>query len=141
MPKAQVLAIISENLDAVDPGSASVPQDTAKVQEYGCDTAFPSALPQGPPWWYKVQRRHSGVTDEQIQQRRDAVLTLAGRGFEVLARPASRNGDDPRDVVLRDSRGFQVSMSVSPSPDGSVTQVEITSSSPCVRHSGEDGPH
>ena len=128
MSRAEVVGIISGELEAVRSTGELMPEPIP--QRYGCVSEYMS-VPSGPPWWYKVLDWYDAPTVEQITMWRTRIQWLSSKGYQQL--PHGRRSD-PRDVSMRNPQGFRVSMSFSSlSPDPS-ERVDITVTSPCVRH-------
>ncbi|MGB6041306.1 MAG: hypothetical protein WBG39_15780, partial [Gordonia sp. (in: high G+C Gram-positive bacteria)] len=81
MSEADVEQILNANLDAVDGRVPVNASDRPTLTQYGCKSSFPSALPEGPPWRYRVMRWYDDPTDTQIDQWRTAALGLSAKGF------------------------------------------------------------
>ena len=107
-------------------------------RRYGC-VSESFSVPSGPPWWYKVLDRNTAPTVEQIAMWRTRIQGLSRKGYQ---RQLHGRRSDPRDVSMRNPRGFRVSMSFSSSSSDPSARVGITVTSPCVRHAdpADDSP-
>ena len=128
MSRAEVVGIISGELEAVR--STGELMSEPIPQRYGCVSEYLS-VPSGPPWWYKVLYWYDAPTAEQIAMWRTRIQGLSSKGYQQL--PHGRRSD-PRDVSIRNPQGFQVAMSFSSLSPDPAERVDITVTSPCVRH-------
>ena len=127
MTRAEAERTILDSLEAVTATdelvSAPIPM------QYGCVSAAMS-LPTGPPWRYTVLRSFDNPAEEQIANWRRGIMTLTSQRYE-LQRETSL--DDPRDVYLRDVRGFRVSLTYHTDSAVLPERAEVRALSPCVR--------
>lgn len=127
MTRAEAERTILDSLEAVTATdelvSAPIPM------QYGCVSAAMS-LPTGPPWRYEALRSFDNPAEEQIANWRRQTMALTSQGYE-LQRETSL--DDPRDVYLRDVRGFRVSLTYRTDSTGVTKRADVRAASPCVR--------
>lgn len=133
MPRVEVEQVLHDHIYLVDAELTAV-GDT--VRRSGCATDPSTLRQEGPPWWYSLTHTYRDVSDDQLDRLTSGVKALSAQGFEVGDVPTR---DDPRDLSMQDARGFDVDMTVTDRA-GEPMMVEVTSTSPCVRHpEGDDG--
>lgn len=117
-------------IDGVEAVIATDELVSARIpMQYGCVSAAMS-MPTGPPWRYEALRSFDNPAEEQIANWRRQTMALTSQGYE-LQRETSL--DDPRDVYLRDVRGFRVSLTYRTDSTGVTKRADVRAASPCVR--------
>ena len=136
MSRAQVWETVGRNLHTVAPDYE--PPDLSNpnlVQQSGCATSSSSMMPTGPPWRYADSTWADGPPEKFLADIDHGFDELDKRGFTVGPPPRP---DDSRDRYAEDGQGFVVSSRFEKWRDGRL-RVDLRSTSPCVRHPGEDG--
>lgn len=125
LSRADVSWILVENVNMADGRPVGSADPSEKPQRSGCVVAT------DPPWRYTVRRTYVEPGENLVARWRKGFDKLLGQGF------VADNGPDtagPYDVSMVDRRGFRVTISFVAPTANSPRRVDISSTSPCLRH-------
>ncbi|WP_078290649.1 hypothetical protein [Mycobacterium sp. D16R24] len=125
---SEALRVTAENLAFVT--AEKVQPGVNDVERMGCRTSYNSALPEGPPWWLRLQRDFADPTPELISGVLDRLESLSGKGFR--RQESKRPEPEPQNSrTYRDDAGYIVSAREDMRGNGIHVYV-VTASSPCA---------
>ncbi|WP_088413032.1 hypothetical protein [Mycobacteroides saopaulense] len=125
---SEALRVTTENLAFVT--AEKVEPGVNDVERMGCRTSYNSALPEGPPWWLRLQRDFTNPTPELIAAVLERLESLSSKGFH--RQESKRPEPEPvNSRTYRDGAGYIVSAREDVRGNGIHVYV-VTSSSPCA---------
>ncbi|MFD6199850.1 hypothetical protein ACFWE3_24405 [Mycobacteriaceae bacterium NPDC060252] len=125
---SDALRVTAENLSFVT--AEKVQPGVNDIERMGCRTSYNSALPEGPPWWLRLQRDFADPTPELISGVLDRLESLSNKGFR--RQESKRPEPEPQNSrTYRDDAGYIVSAREDVRGNGVHVYV-VTASSPCA---------